>query len=147
MITVLLSSMISQAEKDETRSYMNLAFTVWHLEYGLSEAAQKVSAPIPQVFKESWINDFIHFDLSRKKPETKVIEKESIRFVITAEQDQSLTIRVIEEGKDRFIFTHSRPSTANYLFYGLDGRTHFIKACYSIDNHPIGLLSPGIRKK
>jgi len=35
----------------------------------------------------------------------------------------------------------------DYIFYGTDGHTYLVELCYSIGNHPIGLLSPGILKK
>lgn len=35
----------------------------------------------------------------------------------------------------------------DYIFYGTDGHTYLVELCYSIGNHPTGLLSPGILKK
>ena len=45
-----------------------------------------------------------------------------------------------------FTFVHKRPSTVNYVFCGTDDLTYLIELTYTIGNHPIGLLSPGILK-
>jgi len=67
--------------------------------------------------------------------------------VLTAEYKERLTTQVFERDKEIFMFVHNRPSTIDYIFYGTDGHTYLVELCYSIGNHPIGLLSPGILKK
>jgi hypothetical protein len=147
LIVVFFWGLASQAETQKEPLYINLSFTVWQLENGFEEAVYRVNTPVPKVFKESWIYDFIAFDISGKKPVTKTIEKETTRFVLTAEHNHHLTIRVFEKEKERFSFTHNRPSTANYFFYGENNRPCFIEVFYSVNSNPIGLLSPGIIKK
>jgi hypothetical protein len=144
---VLMSCLGSWSETHEERQYVNLSFTVWQLKNGVAEAALRINTPIPEVLKESWICDFVSFDVTDGKAATKVVEKDGFQFVLTADYKDRLTIQVCEKKEEQFWFVHNRPSTVNYIFYGINSRTYLIEVTYTADNHPTGLLSPGILKK
>ena len=147
LTTVLLLTLISWAEAIEERRYVNLSFTVWQLENGAKEAVNRINTPIPEVLRKSWICDFVSLDVTDEMATAKVVEKDSFRFVLSAEYKDMLTIQVFEKEKEIFRFIHNRPSTVDYIFYGADGMTYMIELTYTSNNHPIGLLSPGIQKK
>jgi len=126
--------------------YANISFVVWKLNNGPHEAAKVIGTPMPKVFKDSWIYDLVSIDVSDDNPNMKILEKDGFRFILTAESGDLLKILVFEEEKEIFRFVHKRPSTANYIFYGSDGMTYLIEVTYTKDNHPVGLLSPGIIK-
>jgi hypothetical protein len=144
---VLLIGLGSWTEAREESHYVNLSFTVWKLENGPSEAARRINTPIPEVFKESWICEFLAFEIAEGKPASKELSKDGFRFVLTAEYKGRLTIRVYEKEKELFRFIHNRPSTVNTIFYGADSRAYLIEATHTADNHPIALVPPGILKK
>lgn len=146
-LMVLLFSLGSWPDSREERHYVNLSFTVWKLENEPSEAARRINTPIPEVFTESWICDVIAFDVTERKPINREVGKEGFRFVLTGEYKERLTIQVYEKGKELFRFVHNKPSTVNYIFYGSDHKTYLMEVTYTIGNHQIGLLSPGILKK
>jgi len=144
---VILFNLGSWSEIHKERQYVNLSFTVWQLKNGVAEAVHRINTPIPEVFRESWICDFVAFEVSEGKATTKVVEKDGFRFVLTAEPNGKLTIQVFEKEKELFRFVHNRPSSVKYIFYGSDHMTYMMELTYTVDNHPIGLLSPGIMKK
>jgi ATP:corrinoid adenosyltransferase len=86
------------------------------------------------------------FDVTDGKTATRVVEKEGLRFVLTAEPKGKLTIHIFEKEEELFRFVHTRPSTVDIIFFGSESRTYLIEATYAVGGHPIGLLSPGIRK-
>lgn len=147
LITVLLLALISWAGSREEQQYVNLNFIVWQLENGAAEAARRINTPIPEVFKESWICDFITLDVTSGKAATKVMKKGGLRFVLTAENKDRLTIQVYEKEKELFRLIYNRPSTVDTIFYGSDNKTYMIELTYTANNHPVGFLSPGILKK
>ena len=147
VVMVLFFCLGSWSETSEKPHYVNLSFAAWQLENGAAEAVHKINTPIPEVFRDSWICDFVTLDVTDGKPSTKVVEKDGFRFVLTAKYKDRLTIQIIEKEKELFRFVHNRPSTVNYIFYGSDHKTYLMEATYTADNHPIGLLSPGILKK
>lgn len=147
VVMVLLLGLGSWSETRGESYYVNLSFTVWQMENGAAEAVHRINTPIPEVFRESWICDFVSFDVSDRKAATKVVEKDGFRFVLTAEYKNRLTIQVFEKEKELFRFVHNRPSTVKYIFFGAGGQTYLIEATYTTGNHKIGLLSPGILKK
>jgi hypothetical protein len=142
---ILLISPGTWSETQKARQYVNLSFIVWRLENGAEEAISRINTPIPELFKESWICEFVTFDVSDRKAATKIVEKAGLRFVLTADFKDRLTILVYEKENELFRFIHNRPSTANYIFYGSDHKTYLMEAAFTSDNHPIGLLSPGIK--
>jgi hypothetical protein len=146
-MTILLFSFSWGLEGRREKRYVNLGFTVWKLEKGPSEAACRINTPIPEVFRESWICDFITFDVTDGTSAAKVVEKDGIRFVLTAEYRDRLTIQVFEKKQEILRLVHKRASTVDYIFYGADGLTYLMELTYTAGNHPIGLLSPGILKK
>ena len=131
----------------EEPHFVNISFTVWQSKMKPMEAAHMIHAPIPRVYRNSWNHDLVSLDVSDRKPHKKLFEKDNFRFVLTAEYKEQLTIQVFEKDKEIFMFVHNRPSTVDYIFYGTDGLTYLMELCYTIGNHPIGLLSPGILKK
>ena len=146
-VMVLLIVLGSLTETHEERHYVNLTFTVWKLENGPSDFARRINTPIPEVLRESWICNFMSFDVTDGKPSSRELIKEGLRFVLTAEIEGRLTILAYEKEKELFRFVHHRPSTVNTLFYGADSRAYLIEATHTADNHPMGLVSPGILKK
>jgi hypothetical protein len=74
------------------------------------------------------------------------VEKDQFRFVLNAEPDSLLALQVFEEDKEMFRFVHTRPSAADYIFYGTDGLTYLMEVTYTEGNHRIGLVSLGILK-
>jgi len=150
LVTTLMVLSVILGSWTETRKesrYVNLSFTVWKLENGLSEAARRINTPIPEVLRESWIYDFMALDVTEEKTVKRAIEKEGLRFVLTAEEAGRLTIQVYEKEKEVLRFVHSRPSTVNTIFYDTDSRAYLIEAFHTVNNHPIALVSPGIMKK
>ncbi|UCE41447.1 MAG: hypothetical protein JSV17_00180 [Candidatus Aminicenantes bacterium] len=147
MVMVLVFSFFSWSEIREEQRYVNLSFTVWQLENGAAEAAQRINTPIPEVVRESWINDFVTFDISDGNAPAKIVEKDGFRFVLTAEYENRLTIQVYEKEKELFRLIHNRPSAAVYIFFGSDRKTYMMELNHTADNHPIGPLSPGIQRK
>jgi len=127
--------------------YVNVSFAAWQSKRGPTETARLIHTPIPIVLRDSWCHDLVSLDVSDRKPQTKIFEKEDFRFVLTAEYKAHLTIQVFEKEKELFRFVHNRPSTVNYIFYGSDHKTYLMEVTYTADNHPVGLLSPGILKK
>jgi hypothetical protein len=146
-VMVLLISLVSWPETRQERHYVNLSFTVWKLKNGPSEALRRINTPIPEVFRESWICDFMAFDVTQGKPASRELNKDGLRFVLTAEPHGKLTIQVYEREKEVFRFVHNRPSTVNTIFYGANSRSYLIEATHTAGSHPIGLVSPGILKK
>jgi len=120
----------------EEPHFVNISFTVWQSKMKPMEAAHMIHAPIPRVYRNSWNHDLVSLDVSDRKP-----------HILTAEYKEQLTIQVFEKDKEIFMFVHNRPSTIDYIFYGTDGYTYLMELCYTIGNHPIGLVSPGILKK
>ncbi len=131
----------------EEPHFVNISFTVWQSKMKPAEAAHMIHTPIPRVYRDSWNHDLVSLDVSDRKPHKKFFEKDNLRFILTAEYKERLTIQVFEKDKEIFMFIHNRPSTIDYIFYGTDGYTYVMELCYTIGNHPIGLLSPGILKK
>ena len=147
VMTVLLLSLISWAEAIEERKYVNVSFTVWQLENGAKEAALRINTPIPEVFQESWIYEFAALDISAGKAATKAVEKNGLRFDLIAEPNEKLSIQVLEKEIELFKTVHSKPATVDTIFYGSGCKTYLMELTYTAGNHPIGLLSPGIKKK
>ncbi len=147
MVMAIFIGLGSWAGSLKERHYVNLSFTVWQLESGPSEAVHRLNTPIPEVLRESWICEILAFDVTDGNPAAKRLEKDGIRFVLTAEPNARLTIQVYEKENERFRFVHCRPSTVNTIFYGAGSRTYLIEATHTADNHPLGLVSPGILKK
>jgi len=136
----------------EEQHFVNISFTVWQTKMkpmGAAhiEAGNRFNNPIPRVYRDSWNHDLVSLDVSDRKPQKKFFEKDNFRFVLTAEYRERLTIQVFEKDKEIFMFVHHRPSTIDYIFYDTDGHTYLVELCYTVGNHPIGLLSPGILKK
>jgi hypothetical protein len=146
VMTLLLLVLMAGAEPHGERQYANLGFTVWQLDNGAKEAIDRINTPIPEVFRESWIYEFVSMDITEGKAVTKVVEKDGLRFVLIAEPNKKLTIHVIEKEKDLLRIVLCRPSTIDTIFYGSESRTYLIEVTYTVGSHPIGLLSPGIRK-
>jgi len=147
VVMVLFFCLGSWSETSEKPHYVNLSFAAWQSKWGPTETARMINTSIPIVLRDSWCHDLVSLDVSDRKPQIKVFEKEDFRFVLTAEYKAQLTIQVFEKEKELFRFVHNRPSTVNYIFYGSDHKTYLMEATYTADNHPIGLLSPGILKK
>jgi hypothetical protein len=147
MVAVLWFSLGSWSGTHEDRQYVNLNFTVWKLEKGVKEAIQRINTPIPEIFRESWIYKIISFDVTDGKAATKAVEKDGLRFVLIAKPKGKLTIQVHELGKELFKIVHNRPSTVDTIFYDSKNQTYLVEVTYTADDHPIGLLSPGILKK
>ena len=147
LMTLLLLTLISWADAIEERKYVNVSFTVWKLENGAKKAALRINTPIPEVFRESWIYEFVSMDITEGKAVTKAMEKDGLRFVLTAEPNKKLAIHVIEKEKDLLRIVLCRPSTIDTIFYGSGCKTYMIELFYSADDHPIGVFSPGIMKK
>jgi hypothetical protein len=147
VVIVLMFYLGSWPEMNGEPYYVNLSFAVWQSKRGPAETARMIHTPIPIVLKDSWCHDLVSLDVSDRKPQTKIFEKENFRFVLTAEYKDRLTIQVFEKEKELFRFVHNRPSTVNYIFYGSDHKTYLMEMTYTTDKHPIGLLSPGILKK
>jgi hypothetical protein len=131
----------------EKPHFVNISFTVWKSKMKPMEAAHMIHAPIQRACRDSWGHDLVSLDVSDRKPHNKLFEKDNLRFVLTAEYKDRLTIQVFEKDKEIFMFVHNRPSTIDYIFYDTDGHTYLVDLCYTVGNHPIGLLSPGILKK
>jgi hypothetical protein len=146
-LMVLSVSLGSWTESRKESRYVNLSFTVWKLENGPSEAARRINTPIPEVLRESWICDFMVLNVTEEKTVTRAMEKEELRFVLTAEEAGRLIIQVYEKEKEVLRFAHNRPSTVNTIFYDIYGRTYLIEATHTVNDHPIALVSPGILKK
>jgi hypothetical protein len=146
LIMLLMLALIAGAETHEERQYINLSFTVWQLENGAKEAITRINTPIPEVLRESWIHDFVSLDITDGIAVTKVVENDGLRFVLIAEPNIKLTIQVFEKEKELFRVIHNKPSTVDTIFYGSDRKTYMMELTYTADNHPIGLVSPGIRK-
>ena len=148
IVTMVLSlSLSSWPETRRVPHYVNISFTLWQSKAEPMEMARMINTPIPRVYRDSWIHDLVSLDVSDRKSHTKILEKDNFHFVLTAEFKDMLTIQVIEKEKELFRFIHNRPSTVDYIFYGSDHLTYMIELTYTADNHPIGLLSPGILKK
>lgn len=64
MVAVLWFSLGSWSGIHEERQYVNLSFTVWQLENGVAEVARRINTPIPEVFRTSWVCEFISFDVT-----------------------------------------------------------------------------------
>jgi hypothetical protein len=131
----------------EEPHFMNISFAVWKSKMKPMEAAHMIHALIQRAYIDSWDHDLVSLDVSDRKPHEKFFEKDNFRFVLTAEYKERLTIQVFEKDKEIFMFVHNRPSTIDYVFYGTDGHTYLVELCYTVGNHPIGLLSPGILRK
>ncbi len=144
---VLLFTFGSWPETREERQYVNLNFTVWQSKTEPMELARMLNTPIPRVYRDSWNHDLVSLDVSDRRPHIKIFEKDNFCFVLTAEYKDRLTIQVFEKGKELFRFVHNKPSTVDYIFYGSDRMTYMMEVTYTADNHPIGLISPGILKK
>ena len=149
---IVVFGFTSCAGSGEEPHYVNISFTVWQSKMkpmGAAhiEAGNRINTPIPRVYRDSWNHDLVSLDVSDREPHIKFFEKDNFRFVLTAEYKERLTIQVFEKDKEIFMFVHNRPSTIDYIFYSTDGPTYLMEVCYTIGNHPIGLLSPGILKK
>jgi hypothetical protein len=147
VMMVLLLVLISRPETCEQQQYVNISFTVWKSKAEPTKIAQMIGTPIPRVYRDSWNHDLVSLDVSDRKSHTKILEKDNFRFVLTAEYRDRLTIQVFEKEKELFRFVYNRPSTVDTIFYGSDRMTYMMELTYTADNHPIGLLSPGILKK
>ena len=147
MVTVLWFSLGSWSGILEKRQYVNLSFTVWKSENGVAEVVRRINTPIPEVFRRSWICKFMSFDVTDGKAATKTVEKDRFLFVLIAEPNAKLTIQIHKTGNELFRIVHNRPSTVDTIFHDSKNRTYLMEATYTIDNHPIGPLSPGILKK
>ena len=146
-IMVLLIGLVSWPEIRRVPQYVNISFTLWQSEAEPMEIARMINTPIPRVYRDSWNHDLVSLDVSDRKSHTKILEKDNFRFVLTAEYRDRLTIQVFEKEKELFRFVYNRPSTVDTIFYGSDRKTYMMELTYTADNHPIGLLSPGILKK
>jgi hypothetical protein len=147
MVLVLLFGIGSWSDTRRIPHYVNISFTLWQSKAEPLELAPMINTPIPRVYRDSWNHDLVSIDVSDRKSHTKILEKDNFRFVLTAEYKDRLTIQVFEKEDELFRFIHNRPSTVNYIFYGSDHKTYMIELTYTANNHPIGLLSPGILKK
>jgi hypothetical protein len=145
-LTILSFSLLLTGENPEKRQFVNVSFTVWKLENGASDVARRINTPIPEVFRESWIYEAVSFDVTGGKTTPRVIEKGELRFVLIAEPDGKLMLKVQEEEKELFKIIHTRPSTIDTIFYASDNQAYLIEATSSFDHHPRGVFSPGIRK-
>lgn len=144
--SVLLISLGSWTETRDKHPYANTSFIVWQLEKGAGEASRRIDTPIPEVFRESWLYEYLSFDLSGKSSATKVVEKEGFRFVLIAESTEKLTIQVKDKSEELFRIILCRPSSIKAIFYGRESQAYLIEVFYTVDSHPSGLLSPGIKK-
>lgn len=147
VMTLLLLILLAGAEPHGERQYANLSFTVWQLENGAKEAVNRINTPIPEVFRESWIYEFVSMDITDGAAVNKVVKKDGLRFVLTAGTNNKLSIQVLEKENELLQIVLSRPSTVDTIFYGSGNRPYLIESTYTTGNHPIGILSPGIVKK
>lgn len=137
--------MLSQ-DKNPDRMYANLVFTVFELDDLETEIASKLKMPIPEVHSKSWIHAYYSLDLSEGRLPKETIEKRDFRFILSAESQSKLSIKVMYKNQDRFYFEHCKPSSAYYIFYGENCRAYFMEVVFTTADHPIGPLGPGIRR-
>ncbi len=146
LASLLTLNLLSEGPGEPERLYANIIFTVFRFDHWPQNVERSLNLPIPQVYEESWIHVYLSLDITDGRRQAKAIDKEEFRFELAAESLYNLSLRVIENGCSRFYFEHHRPSTACYLFYGMDSRIYLLKVLFSTGEQPVGPLSPGIRR-
>ena len=76
-VTVLLFSFGSWPKISGEPYYVNLSFAVWQSKRGPADTARMIYTPIPIVLRDSWCHDLVSLDLSGRKPQIKIFEKEN----------------------------------------------------------------------
>ncbi len=146
LANLLAFSMLSAGHREPERLYANIIFTVFRFDHWPQNVEHTLNLPLPQIYEESWIHAYLSLDITDGHSRIKAIDKDDFRFEVAAESLYKLSLRVIENGGNRFYFEHHRPSTACYLFYGMDSRIYLLKVLFSSGDHPVGPLGPGIRR-
>jgi len=137
---------LSQVESHIKPQYANVFVTVWQLADDHSDFLEKLRAPIPRIFTDSWLSTSYFQDVADGKLHTKTLEKDTIKIDITSGKIVQLTVHVWEEGELIFKNILLRSSTLRTIFYGKNSQPYLLDVSFSFSDHPIGIIRPGIMR-
>lgn len=133
-------------ESVEKPRYGNIFLSVWRLDADYGNITTAIIAPIEKTIKESWLFESIILELDKPNSSEKIITKESFKFHFSVKSDGILVITISENNRNILSFKHYRPSSAEYILYGSDFAPYLINVTFTLNDHQIGIIGPGIRK-
>lgn len=133
-------------ESYEKPRFGNIFLSVWRLDTDYGNISAAITSPIKKTIKESWLFESIVLDLDKPNSPEKIITKERFKFHVSVKSDGILLITISENSRNILTFKHHRPSSAEYILYGSDFAPYLINVTFTVDDHPIGIIGPGIRK-
>lgn len=132
-------------ESIEKPEYGNILLSVWRLDADHRNITPAINATIEKTIKESWLFESVVLDLSEKNSHAKIISKGSFKYQISVESNKTLLINISENNRNIFTFKHMRPSSAKSIFYGSDFVPYLVNVTFTVNDHPVGIIGPGIR--
>ena len=145
-VILMLFGFCIYGESVEKPRYGNIFLSVWRLDADYGNITTAINAPIEKTIKESWLFESIILELDKPNSPEKIITKDSFKFHISAEANGMLLITISENTRNILSFKHHRPSSAEYILYGSDFVPYLINVTFTVNDHPIGIIGPGIRK-
>jgi len=133
-------------ESNEKPRYGNIFLSVWRLDSDYGNITTAITSPIENTIKESWLFESIVLELDKPNSREKIITKDSFKFNVSVEANGMLLITISENTRNILSFKHHRPSSAEYILYGSDFAPYLINVTFTVNDHPIGIIGPGIRK-
>lgn len=151
LVILLIISLLPSAaamEKDSSPLYANIHITLWKLEMGPSEAAERLSTPIPRVYTESFLSSSYSLDLSDGNSHNRSLAKEDVHIHLNMNTPcRMASFRVTKKGKERLHLIISNSASHHSIFYDEDSQAYLLDVGVTFSSHPIGLLSPGILRR
>lgn len=137
---------IHRLEAKAERLFANVHLTLWKLENGPAEAARRINTPIPDVYRESMLSTWYSRELIVGKSSDKSYTIDNFSIILKAENPHLLTVVVFEKEKERFELLMKDGATLHTIFYDEASRAYLLEVGVSFADHPVGLVSPGIRR-
>ena len=140
LAVLILVGAIGMGAAEEPQRFANVSFTFWKAGSGAGGIIGF------RELREVLIGDTLSIPLAGSEAASRVIEKEGYRFVLSVESKEGLVIDIFRGGAALHGIRMAGPSGSEFIFYDGNSRKHGIDVTFTVNDHRIGMVSPGIRR-